>query len=92
MARTAASKKSTEFMLHAPAAKKVSLAGSFNSWDTKKLAAKKDTKGNWKVKVGLTPGRHEYKFFVDGAWLNDPKCTSCVSNNFGTCNCIIDVK
>jgi 1,4-alpha-glucan branching enzyme len=84
--------KPTEFRLYAPSAKKVSLAGSFNNWDTKKFSGKKDTKGNWSIKVDLKPGRHEYKFFVDGSWWNDPQCTSCVPNGFGSNNCIIDVK
>jgi 1,4-alpha-glucan branching enzyme len=90
MARVAA--KPTEFKFYAPQAKKVSLAGSFNSWNTKALSAKKDSRGNWAVKVNLKPGRHEYKFLVDGSWLNDPRCTSCVVNSFGTQNCVVDVK
>ena len=84
--------KPVEFKFYAPAAKKVSLTGSFNSWNTKGLAARKDSKGNWNVKVNLKPGRHEYKFLVDGSWLNDPRCTACVSNSFGTQNCLIEVK
>jgi len=84
--------KPTEFKLYAPAAKKVSLAGSFNKWDVKSLAAKKDSKGNWVVKAGLKPGKYEYKFFVDGSWQNDARCTSCVPNAFGTHNCVIEVK
>lgn len=84
--------KPTEFKLYAPSAKKVVLAGSFNKWDTKKFPAKKDSKGNWIAKTSLKPGRYEYKFFVDGSWQNDPRCTSCVSNAFGTHNCVIEVK
>jgi 1,4-alpha-glucan branching enzyme len=84
--------KATEFILYAPQAKKVSLAGSFNNWDTKRFSAKKDTKGNWLVKLNLKPGRHEYKFFVDGNWWNDPQCTSNIQNSFGTSNSIIEVK
>jgi 1,4-alpha-glucan branching enzyme len=84
--------KSKEFKLYAPQARKVALAGSFNNWDTNKISAKKDSKGNWKVKVSLNPGRHEYKFFVDGNWANDPSCTSCVTNSFGTQNCIVEIK
>jgi 1,4-alpha-glucan branching enzyme len=90
MARVAA--KPIEFKFYAPQAKKVSLAGSFNNWNAKALAAKKDSRGNWVVKVSLKPGKYEYKFIVDGSWLNDPRCTSCVVNSFGTQNCIIDVK
>jgi len=84
--------KPIEFKLYAPTAKKVVLSGSFNKWDSKKLVAKKDSKGNWLVKTSLKPGRHEYKFFVDGAWVNDPRCTACVPNSFGTHNCVVDVK
>jgi len=84
--------KPTEFKLYAPQAKKVVLSGSFNKWDAKKLIAKKDTKGNWLVKASLKPGRHEYKFIVDGGWINDPHCTSCVANSFGSHNCVVEVK
>jgi 1,4-alpha-glucan branching enzyme len=91
MARLVKSKP-TEFKIHAPGAKKVSLAGSFNSWNTKKLSAKKDTQGNWKVNVDLKPGKYEYKFIIDGTWTNDPRCTYCIPNNFGTHNCVVEVK
>ena len=84
--------KPAEFKLYAPGAKKVAVAGSFNKWDTKKLLAKKDSKGSWAVKVDLKPGRHEYKFVVDGAWINDPRCTSCVTNALGSQNCVVEVK
>ena len=46
MARVS-SLKTTEFKFYAPQAKKVSVAGSFNKWNTKTLSAKKDAKGNW---------------------------------------------
>ena len=84
--------KPTEFKLYAPQAKKVSVAGSFNNWDSKALSGKKDTKGNWSLKVSLKPGRYEYKFFVDGNWINDPRCSLFVPNSFGTQNCLIEIK
>lgn len=84
--------KSTEFKLYAPQARRVSLVGTFNNWDTKTLSAKKDTQGNWIVKTNLKPGRYEYKFFVDGSWFNDPRCDRCVPNTFGSQNCIIEVR
>ncbi len=83
--------KSVAFKLSSPKAKKVSVAGSFNNWDTAQLSAKKDTKGNWAVKVNLKPGRYEYKFIVDGSWINDPSAKT-VYNSFGTQNSIIEVK
>lgn len=84
--------KLTQFKLFAPQAKKVSLAGNFNNWDTKKLVAKKDTKGNWIIKTSLKPGRYEYKFCVDGSWIADPKANSSVYNNFGSQNSVLEIK
>ena len=84
--------KAVEFKFYSPQARRVSLAGTFNNWDTKALSAKRDSRGNWAVKVNLKPGRHEYKFVVDGSWLNDPRCTSCVTNSLGTQNCVVEVK
>lgn len=84
--------KPVGFKLYAPDAKKVAVAGSFNKWNTNKLVAKKDSKGNWVAKVALKPGRHEYKFVVDETWTNDPNCTSCVANSLGSHNCVIEVK
>lgn len=84
--------KPTEFRLYAPQAKQVSLVGSFNNWNPKTLSAKKDSRGNWAAKVSLKPGRYEYKFLVDGSWLNDPNCRFYVPNTFGTQNCVAEVK
>lgn len=81
-------KKRITFKLHAPDVRFVSLVGDFNSWnpDSQPL---KNSNGLWKTTVSLSPGRYEYRFFVDGKWQNDPDCTSCVSNPFGSENCII---
>ena len=84
--------KSVEFKFYAPTAKKVTLAGSFNNWDIKKHPAKKDTRGNWITKVSLKPGRHEYKFVVDGNWINDPKCSAAAWNSVGSQNSVLEVK
>jgi 1,4-alpha-glucan branching enzyme len=83
--------KATVFKIQAPGAKKVVVAGSFNNWDTGKLKAKKDTKGNWAVKVDLNPGKYEYKFFIDGSWMIDP-CSAKVVNSFGSENSVVEVK
>jgi 1,4-alpha-glucan branching enzyme len=84
--------KPTEFKLYAPKARRVNIAGTFNGWNTSDLSAKKDSRGNWLVKVNLKPGRHEYKFIVDGSWLNDPNSTTLVTNSFGTQNSVVEVK
>jgi len=75
-----------------PQAKKVTVAGTFNSWDANSLLAKKDRKGNWTVKVALNPGRYEYKFVVDGSWVTDPVCKENISNTVGSANSVVVVR
>ncbi len=63
-----------EFTYYDPAAFSVSLAGSFNDWDTNASPLVKDDEGTWRVVVALTPGDYEYKFVVNGGtWLADPE-------------------
>ena len=76
------------FEFSAPEASQVSLAGDFKNWDTNATPMKKDRKGLWRVMLSLKPGRYEYRFFVDGRWENDPKCSICVPNEFGGQNCV----
>ena len=80
--------KKVPFEFVAPDAQKVVLAGDFNNWDRKTSPMKKDKKGVWKATVSLKPGRYEYRFLVDGNWVNDPACCDCVPNEFGSQNCV----
>ncbi len=84
--------KTTQFKLYAPAARSVAVAGSFNNWNAQGLIAKKDSKGNWSAKVSLKPGQYEYKFVVDGNWMNDPACSATVGNSFGSANSVLQVR
>jgi len=83
--------KRVMFSLLASHAHHVSVAGDFNCWDTATHARKKDQIGVWKLSVNLAPGSYQYRFFVDGAWQNDPQSTDCVPNPFGTLNCVRQV-
>jgi 1,4-alpha-glucan branching enzyme len=86
--KTSPKGKKVLFFISAPEAKGVSLAGNFNNWDTNSLPMKKDREGNWKVNVGLPPGRYEYRFFVDGVWYDQPSPQERVGNPFGTQNSV----
>lgn len=93
MARVASkSGKPTEFKIYAPQARKVSVAGSFNNWDTRSNLAKKDSRGNWAAKVSLKSGRYEYKFIVDDSWINDPNCPNRTGNAFGSQNSVVEIR
>jgi 1,4-alpha-glucan branching enzyme len=83
--------KNVEFAIQAPEAKEVYLAGEFNQWSTQSLPMKRDNKGIWKLKTPLPPGRYEYKFYVDGNWVEGSTGTEQVLNSFGTQNFVLKI-
>lgn len=80
--------KKVQFEFSAPVAREVFVAGEFNNWDERANPLKKDKNGLWKITLPLTPGKYEYRFLADGKWENDPSCSGCVSNDFGSQNCV----
>jgi 1,4-alpha-glucan branching enzyme len=84
--------KKVAFSLLAPEAVSVALAGDFSEWDPTRHPMKRDKKGVWKVSLNLVPGTYQYRFFVDGAWVNDPNCADSVLNPFGGLNCVKKVE
>ncbi|MBK9254704.1 MAG: hypothetical protein IPM42_04390 [Saprospiraceae bacterium] len=65
-------KEATFYLKGFSNAKSVSLSGSFNNWDKKGVRFVKTTDG-WKVTQKLPPGKHFYKFIIDGHhWIIDP--------------------
>ena len=81
-------RKKVQFEFPAPEAREVSIAGEFNNWDEGANRLKKDKSGIWKITLPLAPGRYEYRFLADGKWENDPSCSGCVPNEFGSLNCV----
>jgi 1,4-alpha-glucan branching enzyme len=80
--------RKVQFELSAPEAREVFVAGEFNNWDARATGLKKDKNGLWKITLPLTPGKYEYRFLTDGKWENDPSCSGCVPNKFGSQNCV----
>ena len=74
-----------------PDAKKVQLSGDFNGWDTEgyQMFKKGDS---WQISVHLKPGKHLYKFIVDGEWTKDPENTLWEKNQYDSQNSIIWIK
>lgn len=83
--------KPIEFTLHMPQAKSVAVAGTFNDWDGKRSSMSPSPGGTWKATVWLPAGRYEYRFIVDGQWINDPGARECVQNTFGSTNSVLMV-
>ena len=71
-----------QFMLTAPAASHVALAGDFNGWDTRALPMTRESRdGRWAVTLALAPGRHNYAYVVDDTqWVRDPLGTPAEPN------------
>ncbi|HEY6504264.1 MAG TPA: hypothetical protein VIZ28_09845 [Chitinophagaceae bacterium] len=69
-------------------AKTVYLAGDFNNWSPNTFAMKKQG-DEWVLDVHLTPGKHLYKFVVDGEWIIDPGNNLWEQNEHNTGNSVI---
>ena len=80
------------FVLLEPGAKQVFLCGEFNGWASDATPMKRDDAGHWKTTIALAPGRHEYKFLVDGNWKHDPLARVNVWNQNGTLNSVAQVR
>ncbi len=84
-------KAGVTFALTAPSANAVLVTGTFCDWETQSHAMKRGHQGTWTATIPLAPGRHEYRFLVDGAWRDDPNCLDRVANPFGSENCVVHV-
>jgi chromosome partitioning protein len=76
----------TRFEADFPRAKSVRITGTFCDWSAKGLPLARREDGIWECQLALEPGRHEYRFIVDGAWLPDPHNTASAPNEFGGVN------
>jgi chromosome partitioning protein len=62
-----------EFVLNAPHAKSVKIAGSFNNWTpTNDYLMAQNEDGKWYKVLSLAPGEYQYKFVIDDkTWVED---------------------
>jgi hypothetical protein len=75
----------TQFLLNAPDAQQVALAGDFTDWQPAHALTRSEP-GVWTVVVPLSPGVHDYAFIVDGErWVPDPNAPA-VADGFGGLN------
>lgn len=55
-----------------PAARRVTVAGTFNEWNSDATPLRRDARGIWYRELELFNYPIEYKFVVDGQWIVDP--------------------
>jgi len=86
-------RKRVSFRFEGTPGSEVRLAGSFNNWDpSAHLLSPQQGNGTYVAMLLLSPGRHEYKFVVDGKWLIDPFCVETVPDGHGAKNSVISVR
>jgi len=88
MAASKTTKQKITFTLEAPGAKSVVLQGDFGDWDQQPVSLKLLKSGQWKATLALDEGSYEYRYLVDGQWVDDPQCHLRIPNSFGSQNCV----
>jgi len=80
------------FTIEAPDAKNAFVCGDFNNWSEKKNELKKLKNGNFKGTIDLEKDNtHEFKYLVDGNWMNEEQADSFKWNDLGSENSVLEV-
>jgi hypothetical protein len=81
-----------QFLLRAPSASSVAIAGDFTDWAPNLGMDDSDGDGIWTVRVPMKPGVHEYMFLIDGTrWVTDPNAERYEQDGYGHSNAILAV-
>lgn len=81
-----------QFLLEAPSARTVAVAGDFDGWNGTHQLEDADGDGIWTGSVPLDPGVHQYMFVVDGSdWVTDPRAARWSDDGFGHRNAVLAV-
>jgi hypothetical protein len=81
-----------QFLLRAPSASSVAIAGDFTDWAPNLGMDDSDGDGIWTVRVPMEPGVHEYMFLIDGTrWVTDPNAERYEQDGYGHSNAILAV-
>ncbi len=84
-------RRKVTFSLETTDANEVILMGDFNDWNPKRHSMKTDGNGVWNKTVIIPPGKYEYKFLIDGNWIEDPQNDQTCLNCFGTLNSVFNL-
>lgn len=81
-----------QFMLDAPGATSVAVAGDFSEWQPSFTLEDPDQDGVWTGRVPVSPGVHAYMFVIDGTeWQTDPRAQRYQDDGFGNQNAVLAV-
>jgi 1,4-alpha-glucan branching enzyme len=68
----------------------IEVAGEFNNWEP--VALTKGEDGVYRITIPILPGTYEYKFVVDGTWIEDPENPETVPDPYGGKNSVLTVE
>lgn len=81
-----------QFLLEAPGATSVAVAGDFTGWEPSFTLDDADGDGVWSGRIPVRPGVHGYMFLVDGTqWMTDPNASRYQDDGFGNRNAVLAV-
>ena len=81
-----------QFVLDAPAATSVAVAGDFTDWEPAFTLDDPDGDGIWSGRIPVRPGVHAYMFVVDETqWMTDPNAGRYQDDGFGNRNAVLAV-
>ena len=81
-----------QFSYYGPEAKSVRVGGNFNEWNpSDEFLMERDEYGMWTKNIFLKPGTYQYKFIVDGEWVEDQSNSNYVNNAYGGNNSVLEI-
>jgi hypothetical protein len=82
-----------QFVLDAPTATSVAVAGDLSEWEPEYALEDADGDGVWTGRVPVKPGVHTYMFLIDGSsWQTDPNAGRYQDDGFGGQNAVLAVE
>lgn len=84
-------RKEVAFTFFSSEAREVNVAGCFNDWEPGATPLKNMGDGKWSAFLKLRSGQYEYRFIVDGHWIEDPGASQRNANSHGGFNSILVV-
>ena len=80
------------FSIEASDANVASVVGDFNNWNPVEGELVKLKNGNFKGLFELPKdAAYEFRYFIDGEFINEPEADKFVPNIFGAENCVIEL-
>jgi hypothetical protein len=81
-----------QFVLDAPTARSVAVAGDFTDWQPEFTLDDSDGDGVWSGRIPIRPGVHGYMFLIDDTeWRTDPNAGRYQDDGFGNRNAVLAV-